>query len=32
MPCNIEYILACHILILEKEIFSATKKVEKHEI
>ena len=30
--CHVEYILACHILISEKEIVSVTRKVEKHEI
>ena len=29
---NVEYILACYILISEKEIVSVTRKVEKHEI
>ena len=27
--CHVEYILACHILISEKEIVSVTRKVEK---
>ena len=30
--CHVEYILACHILISEKEIVSVTRKVEKHDI
>ena len=30
--CHVEYILACHIMISEKEIVSVTRKVKKHEI